>query len=74
MRPLHWVGRRLARYPSAPRGGVNVASSRPGQLAHSLRKDDVLLVEDTSRFSSVIRTITQSNWSHSRAVRRRRTP
>lgn len=64
MRPMHWIGRRLAHYLSAPRQGVHVTSSLPGQLAHALRKGDVLLVEGTSRFSSVIRTITQSNWSH----------
>ena len=64
MHPLHRLGRRLARYLSAPRGVVHVATSRPGLLAATLRKGDVLLVEGTSRFASAIRTITQSNWSH----------
>ncbi len=65
MHPLHWIGQRLARHLSEPREGVHVTSSRPGQLARVLRKGDVLLVEGNSRISSVIRTITQSNWSHS---------
>lgn len=64
MNPLQWLGRRLARYLSEPRPGLHVSTSRPGQLAQTLRKGDVLLVEGTSRFSAAIRTITQSNWSH----------
>lgn len=65
MTPLQWIGRRLAHYLSEPRDGVHVSTSRPGQLARTLRKGDVLLVEGTSRFAAAIRTITQSNWSHS---------
>lgn len=62
---LHWLGGRLARYLSEPRETAHVTTSRPGLLAATLRKGDVLLVEGTSRFSSAIRTITQSTWSHS---------
>jgi hypothetical protein len=62
---LHWLGQRLARYLSEPRGAAHVSTSRPGQLAATLLKGDVLLVEGTSRFASAIRTITQSTWSHS---------
>jgi hypothetical protein len=64
MRPLQWLGRRLAHYLSQPRDGVHVSTSRPGQLGQTLRKGDVLLVEGTSRFATAIRAITQSNWSH----------
>jgi hypothetical protein len=64
MNPLNWIGHRLARYLSEPRDNLHVTTSRPGLLAASLRKGDVLLVEGTSRFASAIRTITQSNWSH----------
>lgn len=64
MHPLDWLGRRLALYLSAPRRAVHVSTSLPGQLAATLRKGDVLLVEGTSRFAAAIRTITQSNWSH----------
>lgn len=62
---LHWLGRKLARYLSEPREATHVTTSRPGHLAATLRKGDVLLVEGTSRFASAIRTITQSTWSHS---------
>lgn len=65
MAVLHWFGRKLARYLSEPREFAHVTTSRPGQLAATLRKGDVLLVEGTSRFASAIRTITQSTWSHS---------
>ena len=34
------------------------------QVAATLRKGDVLLVEGTSRFSSAIKFLTQSTWSH----------
>lgn len=61
----HWLGRKLARYLSEPRELAHLSTSRPGQLAATLRKGDVLLVEGTSRFASAIRTITQSTWSHS---------
>lgn len=65
LNPLRWVGRRLARYLSEPRDAGNLATNRAPLLAAALRKGDVLLVEGTSRFSSAIRTITQSTWSHS---------
>jgi hypothetical protein len=64
LNPLRWVGRRLARYLSEPRKSANLATNRAPLLAAALRKGDVLLVEGTSRFSSAIRTITQSTWSH----------
>ncbi len=62
--PLRWIGRKLARYLAEPRDTGRVTTSRPDLLANTLRKGDVLLVEGTSRFSSAIRYITQSTWSH----------
>lgn len=66
MHPLHWVGQQLAHFlaQSRPRD-EHFATSRPGHLAASLRKGDVLLVDGTSRFASAIKYITQSTWSHS---------
>ncbi|HEU4664892.1 MAG TPA: YiiX/YebB-like N1pC/P60 family cysteine hydrolase [Dokdonella sp.] len=64
MSVLQWIGHRLAGYLARPRPSLHVATSRPGLLAATLRKGDVLLVEGTSRFSAAIRTITQSTWSH----------
>ena len=64
MHPLGWLGRKLARYLSRPRDTGRVTTSRPDLLAATIRKGDVLLIEGTSRFSSAIRYITQSTWSH----------
>lgn len=61
---LRWLNRKLAAYLSTPRPVVHVTSSRPGMLAKTLHKGDVLLVEGTTRISSAIRYITQSTWSH----------
>ena len=64
MNPLRWIGRKLAAYLSKPRDVVHVMTHHPEQLAATLRKGDVLLIEGTSRFSTAIRYVTQSTWSH----------
>ena len=64
MHPLRWIGRKLARYLSEPRDNPHGMTHHPELLAETLRKGDVLLIEGTSRFSSAIRYITQSTWSH----------
>jgi hypothetical protein len=62
---LEFVGRALARYLTKPRArGVQVSTSRPGALAGTIRKGDVLLVEGNSRVSVAIKYLTQSSWSH----------
>jgi len=65
MRPFRLTGRVLARYLAKPsKHDVRVASCRPEQLAATLRKGDVLLVEGSSRFSAAVKYLTQSTWSH----------
>lgn len=65
MRLLNALGRRIAAYLSRPRGdGGQVATSSCENLAATLRKGDVLLVEGTSLFSSAVKYLTQSTWSH----------
>lgn len=59
------LGKRLANFLSKPRDEYNLRTSNPGELAATIRKGDVLLVEGTSRFSASIKYLTQSNWSHS---------
>jgi Permuted papain-like amidase enzyme, YaeF/YiiX, C92 family len=60
------LGQALARYLSKPRTGLaSVYTSDPALLARVLRPGDVLLVEGDSRFSTCIKYLTQSNWSHS---------
>ena len=59
------IGRALARYLSkAIDRGRNPSTSMPEQLAMTIRKADVLLVDGNSRFSVAIRYLTQSTWSH----------
>jgi len=65
MRPFRLIGRVLARYLAQPsRRDVRVATCRPEQLAAALQKGDVLLVDGSSRFSTAIKYLTQSTWSH----------
>ena len=63
---LGMVGRRLARFLAQPRPeyGRGGPTSRMELVAATLRRGDVLLVEGTSRFSSAIKYLTQSTWSH----------
>jgi len=63
--PLRLIGRALARYLSAPRDQeAHPATSPLGLLEACLQPGDVLLVEGTSRFSTAIKYLTQSTWSH----------
>jgi cell wall-associated NlpC family hydrolase len=62
---LRKIGERLARHLSNPRHqAVQVATSAPELLARTLRPGDVLLVEGNTIFSTAIKYLTQSNWSH----------
>ena len=57
------IGTLLARYFSEPSNQLNLQATSLNDLAVSLRKGDVLLVEGTSRIST-IKYLTQSSWSH----------
>lgn len=66
MRVLNAIGRKIARFLSAPRRGMlHPATTGRDKLAATLRKGDVLLVEGTSFFAGAIKYLTQSTWSHS---------
>lgn len=61
------IGIALARYLSEPAGdqvasGLQGASGR--DLAAAVRPGDVVLVDGSSRFSTAIKYLTQSTWSH----------
>ena len=63
--PLQWLGRTLAHFLSKPRAvEMHFGTSSFPLLKASLRKGDVLLVEGSSRFSTAIKYLTQSSWSH----------
>ena len=62
---LELIGRKLARYlAKSSKRDVRVATCKPDQLAATLRKGDVLLVDGSSRISTAIKYLTQSTWSH----------
>lgn len=61
----HRLGQRLARYLARPRAGhSSLPATTPEDLGAVLQVGDVLLVEGTSRLSTVIKYLTQSTWSH----------
>jgi hypothetical protein len=61
----HWIGERLSRYLGRPRHAHSAAPpTDPDLLMACLRPGDVLLVEGQNRFSTVIKYLTQSTWSH----------
>ena len=65
MKILQKIGQKLALHLSEPRKGITqVATSSPEKLAQSLLPGDVLLVEGNSSFSTAIKYLTQSSWSH----------
>ncbi|MEE4240992.1 MAG: YiiX/YebB-like N1pC/P60 family cysteine hydrolase [Desulfopila sp.] len=65
MKILRKIGARLAHHLSEPRkGNARIATSSPAKLAGCLRPGDVLLVEGSSTFSTAIKYLTQSSWSH----------
>ncbi len=62
---LEPIGRRLAHYLNRPgKRETRVATCTPELLSAALHKGDVLLVEGSSRFSTAIKYLTQSTWSH----------
>ncbi|MEO6798720.1 MAG: lipo-like protein, partial [Rhodanobacter sp.] len=64
--PLQWLGRSLAQFLAKPRPvEMHFGTSSFDLLRSSLRQGDVVLVEGSSRFSTAIKYLTQSSWSHS---------
>lgn len=62
---LERIGYALAQYLNRPsKRGARAATCTTEQLASALRKGDVLLVEGSSRFSTAVKYLTQSTWSH----------
>jgi len=63
---LQRLGESIAGYLARERPrGMHVTTCNPDLLKKNLKPGDVLLVEGSSRFSSAIKYITQSTWSHS---------
>lgn len=65
MGTIHKTGQKLAQYLSAPRKAkAEPATSAPDVLQACLKEGDVLLIAGNSRFSTAIKYLTQSSWSH----------
>ena len=62
---MRWVSRHLVRYLAAPNPRYSpIAMTKPGEMERTIRRGDVLLVEGSSKFSTAIKYLTQSTWSH----------
>jgi len=60
------LGRVLARFLSKPNSAYTpLTTNDPSKLAATIQPGDVLLVEGDTRFSTAVKYITQSTWSHS---------
>lgn len=65
MNPFSWLGRQAIRWLTHEQSRSDVPQCDFDRLSFEIRPGDVLLVEGRSRVSEVIKTITQSQWTHS---------
>ena len=63
--PFGWIGSQIIRWLTDERPTVGAPQCDFDRLCFEMRPCDVLLVEGRSRVSDVIKTITQSQWTHS---------
>ncbi len=63
--PFAWIGNQIINWLTDERPLVGVPQCDFDRLSFEMRPCDVLLVEGRSRVSDVIKTITQSQWTHS---------
>jgi Permuted papain-like amidase enzyme, YaeF/YiiX, C92 family len=62
---MRWLSRLLIRYLATPNPRYSpIAMTKPGEMERTIRRGDVLLVEGSSKFSTAIKYLTQSTWSH----------
>ncbi|HEX22388.1 MAG TPA: hypothetical protein ENH21_03050, partial [Chromatiales bacterium] len=65
MNPFSWLGRKIIDWLIREDGPSGVPQCDFERLGFEIRPCDVLLVEGRARVSEVIKTITQSQWTHS---------
>ena len=65
MNPFSWLGKQVTRWLTHEHEATDVPQCDFDRLSFEIRPCDVLLVEGRSRVSEVIKTITQSQWTHS---------
>ncbi len=63
--PAAWLGKKIVGWLTAEQESVNPPLCDFERIRYEIRPCDVVLVEGRSRISEIIRTITQSPWSHS---------
>lgn len=63
--PAAWLGRKIVRWLTREHQPANPPLCDFDRVRYEVRPCDVILVEGRSRVSEIIRTITQSPWSHS---------
>jgi len=63
--PAAWLGKKIVSWLMFEGGNVTPPQCDFDRLCYEIRPCDVLLVEGRSRVAEIIRTITQSPWSHS---------
>ncbi|MCF6338941.1 MAG: hypothetical protein L3J84_13525 [Gammaproteobacteria bacterium] len=62
--PFGWIGSQIVRWLTDERPLAGTPQCNFDRLSFEMRPCDVLLVEGHSRVSDVIKTITQSQWTH----------
>ena len=65
MNPIKWLGDKIIRWLTQEESQDGVPPCDFDRLRFEIRPCDVILVEGRSRVSEVIKTITQSPWTHS---------
>ncbi|MFQ5644753.1 MAG: YiiX/YebB-like N1pC/P60 family cysteine hydrolase [Thiogranum sp.] len=63
--PVAWLGKKIVSWLTAEQQSANPPLCDFERIRYEIRPCDVVLVEGRSRISEIIRTITQSPWSHS---------
>ncbi|GMQ84088.1 MAG: hypothetical protein BMS9Abin06_0843 [Gammaproteobacteria bacterium] len=65
LNPTAWLGKKIIDWLTADHRPANPPLCDFDRIRYEIRPCDVVLVEGRSRISEIIRTITQSPWSHS---------
>jgi hypothetical protein len=63
--PIRWIGNTITRWLTEEQGPTTTPLCDFERIRYEVRPGDVLLIEGRTRISEVIKTITQSPWSHS---------
>lgn len=65
LNPAAWLGKKIVGWLTAEQALVTPPMCDFDRIRYEIRPCDVLLVEGRSRVSEIIRSVTQSAWSHS---------